>query len=92
MQQRYLLRSIHHPSMRNAFVFKDIPSNETVSPLVYQLIENIERVVSAGATVGANSARLEEADKLRQEVFARDVRIEEMIKLIADLRGRVNAK
>lgn len=83
MLHKYLIRSTFHPSMRNAFVSNELPGNHVVSPLIYQIIESIQHVV------GSKTAAKEddELQRMKQELFVRDLRIEEMVKLIGQLRS-----
>jgi len=87
LQQKFLTKMFFHPDPQKRFFnVAGTPQLATTS-LIEQVIEQVrEHLVSSGTHHSIASTILE-IDEAKQEIHRKDVQIESMVKLIADLRA-----
>lgn len=86
-QRMFFLKMYNHPAPEQRFFdFKRI-SNETASTLIYRIIDQVHDAIARDSEHSPHNSISRELGELRAELFQKDVRIESMIKLVADLRA-----
>jgi hypothetical protein len=88
LQRRFFLKMFFHPAPEARFFdWKRVP-NEAASHLIYRFIDQVHEVMLHTTGYSMRTPVWRELDEARAEVFRKDVQIESMTKLIAELRGR----
>ena len=85
LQRKFFTKLLFHPAPEKRFFAGQSVSNEMASNLIYRVIDQMQKAVSRSLPQSVAQMALE-LEELKAESFRKDLRVESMVKLIAELR------
>lgn len=87
LQQKFLMKMFFHPDSQRRFLNVTGTSQMATTTLIETVIEQVRGHLLAGGDHHAMASSIQQLDDAKREVHRKDVQIESMIRLIADLRA-----
>lgn len=87
LQQKFLIKMFFHPDSQRRFLNVGGTPQLATTSLIELVIEQVRENLLAGGDYNSVASSIQQLDDAKREIHRKDVQIQSMIKLIADLRA-----